>query len=71
MKHELRTAILICTLALAVGAGLGFAAPGTMASGPVTTSIYYYAGVDYGTSVITCGWHSDWNRCIQRLGVEP
>ncbi|HKS90354.1 MAG TPA: hypothetical protein VJQ83_00390, partial [Tepidiformaceae bacterium] len=59
MNNQLRLGVLIAGLALAAGAGLGLVVPGTEASGPVTTSIYYYAGVDYGTSVLTCGWHSD------------
>lgn len=47
----------ILSASLATGAGLGLLVPSSRASG-VTTAIYYYAGVDYGTSQLTCGWHS-------------
>ena len=59
MNGRTRAALSIVVGALAAGAALGFVAPPTEATGPVTTSINYYAPVDYGTSVLTCGWHED------------
>jgi hypothetical protein len=59
MTGKIKVFVSVFVVAIAAGAALGFVAPPSKATGPVTTSINYYAPVDYGTSVLTCGWHED------------
>jgi hypothetical protein len=52
------TSILFAVL-LAAGAALGAFFPGHDAGATTPATIHIYAGVDYGSAYLTCGWHLD------------
>lgn len=48
----------ICAVFGTLGLALGFmASESTPVAATATTKIHIYAGVDYGTAQLNCGWH--------------